>query len=110
MKETNKSFNVFIMDFNTKELVSLDVLPYFREEYEETRKADRPITREQWKEFVKRKGMYRYWARCEYEFLISQWPPFKDLNQDKHIKIDVWRQIENNLDVVVDILMNEFNC
>ena len=109
MKTSKKQFNVLVWDFNQKELVSYDVLPYFRKVYTETKNADRPVTKEQWEEFIRRKGMYMYWARCEYEFLVSEWPPFSDLNKDKHIKIDVWQQIENNLSIVVDLLMNEFN-
>lgn len=109
MKTNKKQFNVLIWDFNQKGLISYDVLPYFRREYTSLEKNERPITREQWVEFVRRKGMYMYWSRCEYEFLVCQWPPLPDLNEEKHIKIDVWQQIENNLNIVIDLLMTEFN-
>lgn len=98
-----KEFNVLRWEINGNKLVPYDVLPYFRREYNELKKSERPTTREQMAEFVKRKGMYRYWSRCEYEIIISPWP-----NQDKDVKIDVWAQIEMNLDLVVDILMSEF--
>ena len=98
-----KEFNVLLWDINGNRLVPYDVLPYFRREYNELKKSERPTTREQMTEFVRRNGMYRYWARCEYEIIISPWP-----NQDKDVKIDVWAQIEMNLDLVVDILMSEF--
>ena len=99
-------FNVIIWDINSRTIEPYDVLPYFRREYKSLKKKDRPITREQWKEFVRRRGMYMFWARCEYEILISEWPPSKE---DKHIKIDVWQQIDNNLDLVVDLLMSEMD-
>lgn len=103
-----KQFNVIIWDFNTKGLISYDVLPYFCNEYNRTDKNKRPKTREQWREFIIRKGKYQFWSRCEYEILISQWPPHSDPKKNKHIKIDVWDQIENNLELVIDLLMSEF--
>lgn len=103
-------FNVILMDFNRKELRSYDVLPYFRKEYKECDPDERPHTRDEWKEFVKSKGMYRFWARCEYEIVIYPWPESKDeeKRQKEGTKIDAWDQINNNLDVVVDLLMSEF--
>lgn len=96
-----KKFNVLVWN-NGDKPVAYDVLPYFRNRYKKLRKKDRPSTEEQWREFITRSGMYMYWARCEYEIIILPWP-----NQDKHVKIDVWQQIENNIDLIIDILMNE---
>lgn len=97
-----KKFFVLVWDINRNELTSYDVLPYFRREFDELPKTKRPKTREEWTEFVKKWGRYMYWSRCEWEIIIVPWP-----NQDKSIKIDVWHQIENNLDLVVDLLMSE---
>ena len=97
------SFNVLFWDFNADRLTTYDVLPYFRKEYEECRKKDRPITREQWKEFIESKGRYRFWSRCQYEIIVSPWP-----TMDKDVKIDAYKQIENNLDLIIDILMKEY--
>ena len=36
------------------------------------------------------------------EVIVSQWPP-----TDKSYKLDVWEQIEANLDLIVKILMEE---
>ena len=44
-----------------------------------------------------------YWARCEYEVIISQWPP-----TDKSYKLDIWQQIEANLDLITELLMREY--
>lgn len=100
-----KQFNVMIWDINNNKLVSYDILPYFRKEYQECKKQDRPKTRKEWKEFVERWGHYRFWSRCEYEIIVSPWP-----TQDKDVKIDVWYQIQNNLDLVVDLLIEEIKC
>lgn len=95
-------FNVLYWDFNKDKPSPYDILPYFREEYKKLKKKDRPVTREQWKEFITRKGMYMYWARCEYEVIVSQWPP-----TDKSYKLDIWKQIKANLDLIIEILMKE---
>lgn len=97
-----KKFNVLIWDINANELTTYDVLPYFRNEYKERKKKDRPTTKQEWEDFVRGRGIYRFFSRCEYEIIISNWP-----SQDKHVKIDVWEQIEQNFDLIVEILMNE---
>ena len=98
-----KQFNVIIWDINRDTLESYDVLPYFRNAYIECKKKDRPSTLEEWKEFIERRGRYQFWARCEYEILISPWP-----TNNKQFKIDVWQQIKNNIDIVAEILANEY--
>lgn len=104
-----EKFNVITWDVNTKEIVLHDILPYFRRQYQKLKKEDRPVTKDQWVRFIEDHGKYMYWARCEYEILISQWPPHPDPDKNKHIKIDVWDQIESNLSVIINILMSEVN-
>jgi hypothetical protein len=41
-----------------------------------------------------------YWARCEYEVLLQDWPCQKTTK-----KIDIYWQILNNIDLVVRLLM-----
>ena len=50
--------------------------------------------------FVTKDCMYRYWARCEYEWLMVSWPAG---TLEDAIKIDAWEQIKMNLDIVVEI-------
>ena len=105
-----KQFNVLQFNFNRRDLEFYDVLPYFRKEYNECRKNERPKTREEWVRFVRQWGHYRFWGNALYEFQVSSWPPQHDIDKfmKEHIKVDAWQQIEANLDVVVDILMEEF--
>ena len=48
--------------------------------------------------------MYQFWARCEYEVILVDWP-----GQKVEKKIDVWNQIEMNLDIVTKIVMDSIN-
>lgn len=98
-----KTFYVLNWDFNTDSLEEYDVLPYFRRCYNDLNKNKRPSTVDEWKEFVKSKGMYMFWSRCQYEIIVTGWP-----QQKNEAKVDVWRQINMNLDVIVKILMEEF--
>lgn len=99
-------FNVILWDINRDELTTYDVLPYFRDEYKVTKKKDRPNTVNEWKEFIRQKGMYMFWSRCQYEIIISPWPPQK---KDVSVKVDIWQQIKMNLDLIVELLMKEYN-
>lgn len=92
------SFNVIIED-NGK-FVPYDVIPYLYDKYKE--KSPKPKTYEEMKEFVKSQSMYQWWARCEYEIIISDWPP-----SGKEEKWDVYKQIEMNLDLITRVLEGE---
>jgi hypothetical protein len=122
-----KSYNVIMYEPNGSNFVEYDIIPYFVDCYKKSRKNKRkpsksyiehmkeknieipehnyPVTREEFKEFIKRWGMYRFWSRCEYEVILSAWPPTKDMSEAK--KIDIWSQINMNIDLITEILMGE---
>ena len=104
MKETGinsiKSFNVILYDVNRKIFIKYDVLPYFISCYKEKRK-EKPKTFEEFKSFVMAKSQYMYWARCQYEIILSDWPC-----SNTTYKLDVHEQIMNNIDLVTVLLMN----
>lgn len=99
MKTKIYPFNCIVEDINSTEFVSYDVMPYFVRCYRDEKK--KPETVEDFKAFVKQKGKYMYWSRCEYEIVLRPWGTRR--TPDK--KIDVWYQIEQNLDTVVMLLM-----
>lgn len=136
-----KKFNVLILDFASNNRKPYDVLPYFRKCWEEKcylpekEEICKTKSKELLKTWIQNRSMYKYWARCEYEFLIAPWPFgtkkmheelvefFKDapdtLDYSKCIdldniiiksmsKIDIHEQIMMNIDIVTDILYNEF--
>lgn len=100
MKKNIKSFNVINFEFNSSKFEAYDVMPYFVRCYLSEKKDKRPVTFDEFKEFVKSNSMHMYWARCEYEVVLSDWP-----NQKIRKKIDVHWQIMNNIDLVTEILM-----
>ena len=52
-------------------------------------------------EAVKRSMMYYFWARCEWEVVVSGWPPSP---QNKDSKVDAYEQIVKNWDAFADYI------
>ena len=46
---------------------------------------------------------YYFWAKCEYEVIVSAWPP----NDRSDRKIDVYTQLKENWDIFRDIVFKE---
>lgn len=95
-----KQFNVIFYDFNKNKMIPYDVMPYLVDCYEKAKKGKKPTTREEFRKFIDRESAYMYWARCEYEIILSDWP-----NQSTEEKWDIYRQIMMNIDIITDLLM-----
>lgn len=87
-------YNVITFETNRRKFERYDVMPYFIRAYENTKK--KPKTDEEIKNFVIKEARYEFWARCEWEIIISDWPC-----QQTSSKIDAYCQIESNIDLVV---------
>ena len=107
-------FNVMIYDFNHKKIEPYNIIPYFINEYKEQQKYAKkykddeyykvPVTFDEFKKFIEDKSIYRFWSRCEYEFIVSSWPPSKNHEEEK---IDIHKQIIMNINIITKIVMNE---
>lgn len=138
----NKEFKVLLMDINKNTYEEYDILPYFRREWkirpfgrDEKYKIIPVTTKPQLREWVDAFAKYQFWSRCQYKFLMAQWPfctrkinddirhyvkVNPDANNEKDdiqlcniiikdmVKIDAYEQIRMNIDVIVDILYEEF--
>lgn len=117
-----RSFNVLTWDFSGDHIEHYDVLPYFRDCYDERKKKAKgkkiqkiieenpdmrkyyavPETYEEFKKFIERESMYMFWGRCEWEMITHGWPVRKN-----DYKIDVHEQVMMNIDTIADILWKE---
>ena len=122
------TFNVLYRDFNRKDFIPYDVLPYFVNRWKDKKfkflKKD-VKTIEDLKEWVENTSKYQFWSRCQYEILLAPWPfgSFKlkeDLKKIKNFdedfykieniitnemkKIDIHNQIMMNIDIFLDVL------
>lgn len=138
MSTNKRQFNVLHLKFDNKKVEYYDVLPYFRECWKEKHRFEKESVtdKKSLKEWVERVSRYQFWARCQYEFLIAPWPLGSyEMNKrvreviskstfnlddyssnidfhnaimyDMH-KIDIHEQIMMNIDIIVDILFDEF--
>ncbi len=97
-----KSFNVIWWDFNKKEPEPYDVIPDLVDKYKKAK--IKPKTFDEFKDFIIKESMYKWWSRCEYEIVIQRWPPMK---KEEDYKCDIYNQIMMNIDIIVDIVMKE---
>lgn len=94
-------FNVINYDINSNEFIKYDVMPYFIRCYESINKKDElPKSFEEFKDFIISKSRYMYWARCQYEVILNDWPVGKTKK-----KIDIHWQLMNNIDLVTKVFM-----
>lgn len=121
-----KTFNVIGYNFNNKEFVPYNIIPYLVSQYEIA--THKPKTFDEFKKFVKKESLHQWWARCEYEIVLGPWPytlsPSERAKEEdnveawkehwkKHLdecqKIDVHSQVMINLDVITSLLMDNVN-
>lgn len=89
---------VFREDFNGRKIVYFDI---FNHSYflEDIRKLIRSIdSREKFLEEVRNKLRYYFWSKCEYEVIISGWPPPREDSGFKNRKVDIYEQVMMNWD------------
>lgn len=93
---------VLHQNFNKEEIEFYNVLQGWEERIRKARKKVK--TKTEFKEWLKKEFMYYYWSRSEYEIVVgglfSKYPKeFK--------KVDIWSQIEPNLDIITDYIIKE---
>lgn len=93
-----KQFNVIIYDINREKFEPYNVMNFFVNEYNKDKENLK--TFDEFKKFVESKSKWRFWSRCEYEIILSDWPP-----SGVEEKWDIYRQIMMNIDIVTEILM-----
>jgi hypothetical protein len=132
-----KQFNV--LQYKTGKVEYYDVLPYLRSCWREKRKyarikREKVKSKEDLKEWIRGESSYMFRARCQYEFLLANWPfgnkqmfddlkvwlPVYNIGDWEHDikfcniimrsmeKIDIYDQIMMNIDAITDILYIEF--
>ena len=94
------TWNVFTFDFNSKKLKIYNVLSHtlFVESVEKRAKElyrDNLPDYTKFREYVRLELQYYFWSKCEWELVMSPWPPHED---DEGEKIDVYDQVMLNFD------------
>lgn len=119
------SFYAMVKNFNNGEVEKYDIMPTL---YSEIYDADGNISQnfcvydskfnrlpvdsiEKLYKFVDDKLRYHFWAKCEYEFIVIDWPYRTDcedvINNNRAVKIDVYEQLKPNMHNIVNLLWEE---
>lgn len=95
-------WNVYYQDINRRKIMRHNVFDHsgFREDLAKAVKKYKE--REEFEKEVRSSLMYWYWSKCEWEIILSGWPPSKD--GEEEIKIDVFEQIMLNRQRFMDYL------
>lgn len=98
VKNVNLEWYVLRWDFNTKKVINYNILQWRKEDIANEVRRKSIYNKSVLREYLKTVFMYDYWSKAEYEFYIS------DLHGNDYKKIDIWRQIEPNLDLITDYI------
>lgn len=98
------SWNVYLEDVNACRITTYNIFSHggFLRGCREALEAF-PNDREQFGNEVKHALLYFFWSKCEYEVVISGWPP-SERTESK--KIDVYAQVCLNYEAFLNYLWN----
>lgn len=93
-------WNVIFEDFNGRRIDTFDIFKHGRFA-DDVRKAYRRHRDDfgAFGEDVRRSLMYYFWSKCEYEVIVSAWPPSDRVRERK---VDVYEQVMLNWDVFIE--------
>lgn len=106
-----RTYNVIVWNFNRDSLEYYDIMPYLLREFKED--LDRkvfmpenkvPETQEDYKKFILNVSRHNFWARSQYEVIVSGWP-----KQKNEVKLDVFSQIKANIEVITNLFIENVN-
>ena len=100
MKELE--WNVFYIDFSTGEVGVFNVFHHSRFHQDVEKTLKKCSTREEFEKELRASLIHYFWAKYEWEVLIS---PLSE-RKEKVQKVDVFRQIDNNWNVFADYVWN----
>ena len=95
-------WNVYVGNFNAKKIETHNVFRNTRF-VEDCRAAAKKFKDDKaaFAEEVRHSLMYYYWSKCEWEVIISHWPP---VQRFQSTKVDVYSQVMMNWDRFIDYL------
>lgn len=104
VKNVNLKYNVLLYNWNSKKVINYNVLAHLDLEKIRKKILKKEICNyDQFKEYLKREFMYVFWSRAEFEIVVGD----LSCREEYFEKIDAWRQIEMNLDLIVKYIINE---
>lgn len=104
MKKKELKWYAIEEDFNNSQIIQINVLNELNiEKIVKRIKKEKVKSFDNIKEIIKSVLMNLYWCRAEHEILVS------GLFNEENKKIDVWFQLEPNLDRITEYIIKELN-
>lgn len=99
MEKYNLSWKAFYHNFNARRIEEYNVLNdgFINGLMERLPKKKSDITYDIFKENLRSELMYRYWCKCEWEVVLSAFPPSK--NGEEERKVDIYQQVMLNFEI-----------
>lgn len=93
-------WRVFVYDFNGKRIGEYDIFEHYRFA-EDVRKAYKKHRNDHdaFCESVRKSLAYYFWSKCEWEVILSAWPPSDRVPERK---VDVYEQVMLNWNVFIE--------
>lgn len=97
------TWNVYYGNFNAKKIETFNIFKhtYFLNDCVHNLKHNKD--KDSFAKQLKRDLMYYFWSKCEWEIILSDWPPSDTFCKEK---IDVFDQVMLNWDIFVDYIWN----
>ena len=95
---------VYEEDVNARTIEVVDLLshPYMKRELPAILEQCNG-SKDEFAKLIRTALMYQYWARCEYEIILTGWPP-PNPTRFKDLKIDIFDQVSMNWDAFIDYI------
>lgn len=87
------AWNVYTGDWSSGKIVEYNIFNHYGFLHDIAKAAKKSETVEEFELLLRRAVRYYFWAKCEYEVIVSHWPPRQD---NACRKIDVSEQISMN--------------
>lgn len=98
MKIKNSNLKWYVLQWGSNEhkVKSVNILAGRAEDIAREVRSGRVHNKSILREYLKTALMYDYWSKAECEFFVS------DLCGMEYEKVDIWKQLEPNLDIITD--------
>lgn len=114
------SFYVMIKDFKSSKVSYYDIMPLLYKAIFNTKKSlsksfyligsngKVEITnKDLFTKFIDIELKYHFWSKCQYEFIVIDWPYSETVESSNPVKVDIYQQLKPNIPIIVDLLWQD---
>lgn len=89
MSKPALEWNVFRENWNTKKIEKFNVFSHETFKKEVLEALEKSKSKEELSKTVHLSAMYYFWAKCEYEIMLTSWPPSITKEEAKEIQLRI---------------------